>query len=170
MTAEPQMKASEDFRIAAIAFDQESTVPRLRPVEQEREVAICDILEKNFFRPRGSPGGPYHLALGVTENRLILDIRLLDGALDGGASHGKVMISLSPFARVIKDYFLVCDSYYKAIRTAPPHQIEALDMGRRALHDEGSTLLKKRLEDKIELDFDTARRLFTLICVMHMQG
>ena len=168
MTAEPQRTLppqGDVFRIAAIALDEHSVVTRSRPVEQEREVAIIDLLEKNFFRLKDSSGGPYHLTLGVEENRLILDV-----ALAGGVPHGRVMLSLTPFGKVIKDYFLVCDSYYKAIRTAPPHQIEALDMGRRALHDEGSTILRKRLEDKVELDFDTARRLFTLICVMHLRG
>ena len=123
------------------------------------------ILEKNFFRLKSSPGGPYHLTLGATEGRLVLDVNLEDGA-----PHGRVMLSLTPFRSVIRDYFLICDNYYKAIRTSPPQQIEALDMGRRALHDEGSTLLRKRLEGKIETDFDTARRLFTLICVMHLKG
>jgi uncharacterized protein (UPF0262 family) len=172
MTAKPHKDSpgEEDFRIAAIAMDEASMVTRIKPVEQEREVAICDLLEKNYFRPHGSQGGPYYLTLGVEENRLVLDIKLQGGALAAGVPHGKVMLSLTPLSRVIKDYFLVCDSYYKAIRTAPPQQIEALDMGRRALHDEGSTLLRKRLEGKIETDFDTARRLFTLICVMHMKG
>lgn len=167
MTAEPNIAPPEDnlFRIAAIALDEHSVVARSKPIEQEREVAISDILEKNFFRLKTSEGGPYHLTLGVEENRLVLDI-----ALEGGVAHGKVMLSLTPFSKVIKDYFLVCDTYYKAIRTAPPHQIEALDMGRRALHDEASTILRKRLEDKVELDFDTARRLFTLICVLHMRA
>ena len=153
------------FRIAAITLDEHSVVIRSKPIEQEREVAISDLLEKNFFRLEASSGGPYHVTLGVEENRLVLDISLEDGG-----PHGKVMLSLTPFGKVIKDYFLVCDSYYKAIRTAPPQQIEALDMGRRALHDEGSTLLKKRLDGKIEMDFETARRLFTLICVLHLRG
>jgi uncharacterized protein (UPF0262 family) len=153
------------FCIAAITLDEHSVVTRSKPIEQEREVAISDLLEKNFFRLADSGGGPYHLMLGVEENRLVLDVRL-----EHGGPHGKVMLSLTPFGKVIKDYFLVCDSYYRAIRTAPPQQIEALDMGRRALHDEGSTLLKKRLEGKIEMDFDTARRLFTLICVLHLRG
>jgi uncharacterized protein (UPF0262 family) len=166
MTAEPQMKLpDEDFRIAAIAFDEESVATLIKPVEQERAVAITDLLEKNYFRLSGSEGGPYYLTLGVEENRLVLDVSLKDGV-----PHGKVMLSLTPLGRVIKDYFLVCDTYYKAIRTAPPQQIEALDMGRRALHDEGSTLLMKRLEGKIETDFETARRLFTLICAMHLKG
>ena len=103
--------------------------------------------------------------LGVSENRLVFDIRLEDGT----PVH-KVLLSLTPFRRLIKDYFLVCESYYKAIRNAPPSQIEALDMGRSGLHDEGSHLLKDRLEGKIEVDFDTARRLFTLLCVLHLKG
>jgi len=153
------------YRLTAITLDETSGVSRSKQIEQEREVAISDLLENNFFRLESSEGGPYHLTLGVTENRLVLDVTLEDGT-----PHGRVMLSLTPFRSVIRDYFLICENYYKAIRTAPPQQIEALDMGRRALHDEGSTLLKKRLEGKIETDFDTARRLFTLIFVMHLKG
>jgi uncharacterized protein (UPF0262 family) len=153
------------FRLTAITLDETSGVSRSKQIEQEREVAISDLLENNFFRLESSGGGPYHLTLGVTENRLVLDV-----ALENGTAHGRVMLSLTPFRSVIRDYFLICDNYYKAIRTAPPQQIEALDMGRRALHDEGSTLLKKRLEGKIETDFETARRLFTLLFVMHLKG
>jgi uncharacterized protein (UPF0262 family) len=154
-----------NFRISAITLDDASVVRRTRAIEQEREVAIYDLLEANTFQLIGSAGGPYHLRLSVEENRLVFDLTLEDGA-----AHGRIQLSLTPFRSLIKDYFLVCDSYYKAIRTAPPHQIEALDMGRRTLHDEGSTLLKKRLDSRIETDFDTARRLFTLICVMHLRG
>jgi len=153
-----------DHRINAIILDNESVARRTRAIEQEREVAIYDLLEANRFKPAGSSGGPYRLTLGEEENRLVFDI-----ALEEGAPHGKVMVSLAPFRGLIRDYFLVCDSYYKAIRTAPPSQIEALDMGRRALHDEGAQLLLARLEGKIETDFDTARRLFTLICVLHLK-
>jgi len=153
------------YRLTGIILDETSGITRTPQVEQEREVAIHDLLEKNSFHLKSSPGGPYHLTLGVAEGRLILTVNL-----ENGAPHGKVILSLTPFRSVIRDYFLVCDNYYKAIRTSPPQQIEALDMGRRALHDEGSTLLKKRLEGKIETDFDTARRLFTLICVMHLKG
>jgi uncharacterized protein (UPF0262 family) len=103
--------------------------------------------------------------LGVSENRLVFDIRLEDGE-----PHGRIMLSLTPLRRVIKDYFIVCESYFKAIRNAPPSQIEALDMGRRGLHNEGSTLLQARLKGKIDVDFDTARRLFTLLCVLHLKG
>src|ERR1700722_5866840 len=156
-----------DYRLSAITLDEASVIRRSRAIEQEREVAIYDLLEANYFRLEGLPGGPYHLLLSVEENRLIFD---LPRAGEEIAPNGRVMLSLTPFRSVIRDYFLICDSYYKAIRTAPPSQIEALDMGRRALHDEGSELLRKRLEGKIETDFDTARRLFTLICVLHLKG
>ena len=154
-----------DFRLSAITLDEKSVMRRTRAIEQEREVAIYDLLDTNYFKLDGSAGGPYRLVLGVEENRLVFDV-----ALENGESHGKVMLSLTPFRSVVRDYFLICDSYYKAIRTAPPSQIEALDMGRRALHNEGTDLLRKRLEAKIETDFDTARRLFTLICVLHLKG
>ena len=154
-----------NYHLTGIILDDTSGVSRSTQIEQEREVAIHDLLVKNYFRVKASPGGPYHLTLGVEEGRLVLTINL-----ENGAPHGRIMLSLTPFRGVIRDYFLVCDNYYKAIRTSPPQQIEALDMGRRALHDEGGTLLKKRLEGKIETDFDTARRLFTLICVMHLKG
>ena len=153
-------------RIASIELDEHSVVRRTREIEQEREIAIYDLLEENHFAPKDTPGGPYHLVLAVSENRLVLDIRLEEG----GERVRKVMLSLSPFRRIIKDYFLVCESYFKAIRNAPPSQIEALDMGRRGLHDEGSQLLKERLDGKIEVNFDTARRLFTLLCVLHLKG
>jgi uncharacterized protein (UPF0262 family) len=154
-----------EFRLAAITLDEQSVVQRSRAVEQEREIAIYDIIEANTFRPEGSEGGPYHLTLGLEENRLVLDI-----ALENGGQHIKTTLSLTPLRKTMKDYFLVCENYYKAIRTAPPHQIEALDMARRTLHDEGAVELQKRLKDKVETDFDTARRLFTLVCVLQMRG
>ena len=154
-----------DFRLAAVTLDEASVVRRTREIEQEREVAIYDLLEENRFAPQDSPGGPYHLTLRIEENRLVFDI-----ALEDGAPQGQLHLALTPFRKVIKDYFLICDSYYKAIRTAPPSQIEALDVGRRALHDEGAGLLRERLDGKVAVDFDTARRLFTLVCVLHMRG
>jgi uncharacterized protein (UPF0262 family) len=154
-----------DFRLSAVHLDEASVVHRTRAIEQEREVAIYDLLENNSFRPLGSHGGPYHLTLALEERRLVLELRLEDGT-----PHGRVILSLTPLRRVVKDYFLVCESYYKAIRTAPPSQIEALDMARRGLHDEGARELQKRLEGKVETDFDTARRLFTLLCVLQMRG
>jgi uncharacterized protein (UPF0262 family) len=157
---------SEDaYRLASVVLDESTVVRRTREIEQEREIAIYDLLEANSFAPQGSPGGPYNLVLSVEENRLIFDIRLEDDS-----AHGKVMLSLSPFRKVIKDYFLICESYFRAIRTAPPSQIEALDMGRRGLHNEGSDILRERLAGKVAIDNDTARRLFTLICVLHLKG
>ena len=159
------MADASTSRIATIALDEGTVLRRTREIEQEREIAIYDLLEANYFAPAEVPSGPYDVVLAVSENRLVFDIR---GT--AGETLRKVMLSLTPFRRIIKDYFLVCESYYKAIRNAPPSQIEALDMGRRGLHDEGSHLLKDRLEGKIEVDFDTARRLFTLICVLHLKG
>ena len=159
------MTEENPYRLVSVELDERTLVRRTREIEQEREIAIYDLLETNSFAPRNSGGGPYRLTLAVEENRLVFEIRLKTGE-----AHGRVMLSLTPFRRIIKDYFLVCESYFKAIRNAPPHQIEALDMGRRGLHDEGSTLLKERLEGKIDVDFDTARRLFTLLCVLHLKG
>jgi uncharacterized protein (UPF0262 family) len=153
------------FRIVKISLDEQSVVRRTREIEQEREIAIYDLLEANHFAPQGSKGGPYNLVLGIEENRLVFDIRR-----ENDEVHRRVMLSMTPFRRVIKDYFLICESYFKAIRTAPPSQIQTLDMGRRGLHDEGSVLLVERLKGKIDVDTDTARRLFTLICVLHLRG
>jgi uncharacterized protein (UPF0262 family) len=154
-----------DDRICAIALDEKSVVRRTPAIEQEREVAISDLLEKNRFKPRGSSTGPYRLALSVKENRLVFDI-----ALEEGARVERVLLSLSPVRRIVKDYFLICDSYYKAIRSASPSQIEAIDMGRRGLHNEGSEILRERLKGKVDIDFNTARRLFTLICALFMRS
>jgi uncharacterized protein (UPF0262 family) len=144
----------------------ENSIGRSNPdVEHERAVAIYDLLEENIFRPVGHEDGLYELRLSIANSRLVLDIRREDGA--PVIAH---YLSLSPLRRIVKDYYLVCDSYYQAIRTATPNQIEAVDVGRRALHNEGSELLRKRLKDKIETDIDTARRLFTLICVLHWKG
>ena len=158
-----------DHRISAIILDDKSVVRRTRAIEQEREVAIYDLLEANHFKLDGSAGGPYRLTLSVEESRLAIDIALDDGS-DEGSPHAKLTLSLAPLRGLIRDYFLVCESYYKAIRTAPPSQIEALDMGRKALHDEGAEALRARLAGRVECDFDTARRLFTLICVLHLKG
>ena len=160
---DPRLKAR--YKITAIDLDEKVLARHSADVEHERRVAIFDLLEDNYFRPIGSSGGPYHLELGVEENRLVLEIKLEDGT-----HHGKVLLSLTPLRRIVKDYFLVCESYYDAIRNAAPQQIEAIDMGRRALHNEGSELLRQRLNGKIEVDLPTARRLFTLICVLHIKG
>jgi uncharacterized protein (UPF0262 family) len=157
--------ADDPFRLTAIELDERTIVRRTREIEQERDIAIYDLLEANSFQPEGSLGGPYKLTLGIEENRLTFDIKLEDDS-----AHGKIMLSMTPLRRVIKDYFLICESYFKAIRNAPPSQIEALDMGRRGLHDEGSEQLRERLKGKIAVDHGTARRIFTLICVLHMRG
>lgn len=155
----------EIFRIAEIVLDEEHFVARSPDIEHERNVAIFDLIEENYFEPVGSPGGPYQLFLSIKDNRLLFDIHLEDGD-----AHGQVLLSVSPFRRIVKDYFLICESYFEAIKTATPSQIEAIDMGRRGLHNEGSELLKERLDGKITVDFNTARRLFTLICVLHIKS
>jgi len=171
MTDEPTSEQTPDpspdpaMRIASIVLDEASVVRRTPEIEHERKVAIFDLLEDNTFAPNGSAGGPYSLHLSIEENRLVFDIR--NEAED---PHGKVILSLTPFRKIIKDYFLICESYYEAIRSASPSKIESIDMGRRGLHNEGAELLTARLDGKIAMDHDTARRLFTLICVLHMKG
>ena len=152
-------------RLVKITLDEGSIGRSSSDIEHERAVAIYDLIEDNSFAPTDHGDGPYALHLSITENRLVFDIRLEDGT--PVMAH---LLSLTPFRRIVKDYFMICDSYYKAIRTATPTQIEAIDMGRRGLHNEGSELLKERLKEKIDIDFDTARRLFTLICVLHWKG
>ena len=160
------MTSSDDSRrLVAVTLDGASIGRSSADVEHERAVAIYDLIEENVFAPVGHDSGPYALQIGIAENRLVFDVRLSDGT--PVIAH---MLSLTPFRRIVKDYFLICDSYYKAIRTSTPSQIEAIDMGRRGLHDEGSRVLMERLKDKIEVDFDTARRLFTLLSVLHWKG
>ncbi len=150
-------------RIIDIVLDEESVARRSPEVEHERAVALFDLLEENDFALVGTPG-PYRLRIGIFEQRLVFDVRDKDDA-----KLRDIVLSLTPFRKVVKDYFLVCESYYAAIKKLSPSQIEALDMGRRGLHNEGSELLRERLEGKIEIDLDTARRLFTLICALHIK-
>lgn len=157
--------AGERRRIVNVSLDERTVVRRSPEVEHERAVAIFDLIEENSFSLLEGGAGPYSLHLSIEENRLVIDVRLADET-----PLQKVMISLSPFRRVVKDYFTVCESYYQAIKRASPSQIEAIDMGRRGLHNEGSELLRERLAGKIEMDENTARRLFTLICVLHIRG
>jgi uncharacterized protein (UPF0262 family) len=161
----PRARAAPVHRLCAVTLDEASIGRSSRDVEHERTIAIYDLVEDNVFAPAGHRGGPYALHIGISGNRLVFDIRLADGT--PVVAH---MLSLAPFTRVVKDYFLVCDSYYAAIRNATPERIEALDMGRRAMHDEGSRILMERLKRKVDVDFDTARRLFTLISVLHWKG
>ncbi|MFC3070427.1 UPF0262 family protein [Phenylobacterium soli] len=150
-------------RLEKVELDEDSLAAVSRDQEQERQIAIFDLLEENYFRPEGADGGPYELKMGLVENRLLLDVR-------GPGYEKQHILSLSPFRSLIKDYFMICESYYEAIRNSTPAQIEALDMGRRGLHNEASDLLRTRLTGKIETDLDTARRLFTLICALHWRG
>jgi uncharacterized protein (UPF0262 family) len=150
-------------RLQSVVLDEESLAAASRDQEQERQIAIFDLLEDNLFAPDGAEGGPYDLKIALIENRLALDI-------EGPGYQRRHILSLSPFRAVIRDYFMICESYYNAIRNATPQQIETLDMGRRALHNEGSELLRTRLAGKVETDSDTARRLFTLICALHWRG
>lgn len=169
MSLPPDQHAGSDgfhCKLIAVTID-EASIGRTTPeVDHERQVAIFDLLEGNVFELTAGPPGPYRLAVAMAEQRLVLSV-----TPDGGDAPAAVfLLSLSPFRRVVKDYFLVCENYFEAIKTAPPSRIEALDMGRRALHDEGSKLLMERLDGKVRLDFDTARRLFTLLCALHWKG
>jgi len=152
-------------RIIHIQLDENAGVRRKPEVEQERAIAIFDLLEENTFALIGDEQGPYAVHLSVEDNRLLLDLRTRDG-------HPLQIVALpvKQFQSIIKDYFLICESYFDAIRKSTPAQIEAIDVGRRGLHNEGSSLLKERLADKIDMDFDTARRLFTLVCILHIRG
>lgn len=155
----------EDARIVHITLDERTVIRRSPEVEQERAIAVYDLLEENRFRPDDAGAGPYHLHLRIEEGRLILDVRDT-----GDATRAVVALPLTPFRRVVRDYFQICESYYDAIKRLSPSQIEAIDMGRRGLHNEGSTLLQERLEGRVAMDFQTARRLFTLLCVLHIRG
>ena len=157
--------ASDKARIASIEIDEKSLAPAGPDADHERKVAIFDILEGNKFNLIGHDGGPYSVVLSLADNRLVFDVAETDGS-----PVRKLMLSLTTLRRVIKDYFMICDSYYDAIRSSTPSQIEAIDMGRRGLHNEGSQILSEKLADKVEVDFDTSRRLFTLVCALHARG
>lgn len=152
-------------RLVGVDLDPQSIARASSDIEHERAAAIWDLIEDNRFAPCGHGGGPYRLRISLVDNRLALEI---DDEADGRVvTH---LLSLTPFRKLVKDYFLVCESYYAAIRTSTPSQIEAIDMGRRGLHDEGSHILLDRLKDKVATDFETARRLFTVICALHWKG
>jgi len=149
-----------------VDVELDETIGRSTPdVEHERAVAIFDLIEENSFAPVNDDAGPYKLKLSLAESRLVFGISRESG--EPVVTH---ILSLTPFRRIIKDYYMICESYYDAIRSSTPSQIEAIDMGRRGLHNEGSQTLMDRLSGKIDMDFDTARRLFTLVCVLHWRG
>ena len=155
-----------DPRIVSLDLDEATVLRRSPEIEHERAVAIFDILEENRFAPIGHDGGPYDLKLGIEDRqRLVLDIQA-----ENGAPVERVTLSVTPFRRIVKDYFQICESYFDAIKRLSPSQIETIDMARRGLHNEGSDMLSERLREKIDMDRDTARRLFTLICVLHIRG
>ena len=156
--------AASGYRLSDVVLDD--TIGRSTPdIEHERAVAIFDLIEENSFEPVGHTGGPYKLNLSLVDTKLVLTIRT--EADEEVATH---ILSLTPFRRIVKDYFMICESYYEAIRTATPSRIEAIDMGRRGVHNDGSQTLQDRLKGKINVDFGTARRLFTLVCVLYWRG
>jgi uncharacterized protein (UPF0262 family) len=157
--------SDDGCRLVAVDLDQKSIVRWSPEVEHERNVAIFDLLEANRFRLIDGFPGPYRMVLSLRETNLIMDLRQ-----EGGEVSTEVVLAVRPFRPVIKDYFLICDSYFQAIKGATPSRIEAIDMARRGLHNEGSDLLRETLEGRVEVDHDTARRLFTLVCVLHIRG
>lgn len=158
------MSGKNCARLVDIELDE--LIGRSTPdVEHERAVAIFDLIEENSFYPIDDNEGPYKLKLSLMDAKLVFAISRENG--DAVVTH---ILSLTPFRRIVKDYFLICESYYDAIKSSTPSHIEAIDMGRRGLHNEGSQTLMDRLAGKIEMDFDTARRLFTLVCVLHWRG
>lgn len=161
----PEVSSSDKRCLVGVTLDENSLGRGTPDQEHERAVAIYDLIERNSFAVPDHDGGPYLAHLAMVERRLVLDVREADGS--PVVTHH---LSLSPFRRIIKDYELICESYYAAIRTATPAQIEAIDMGRRGLHDEAAGILADRLASKVQIDFDTARRLFTLIYALHWKG
>lgn len=159
------MGQNNSARLVAVELDEGSIQRSTPDVEHERAVAIYDLIEENEFEPLGDDGGPYRLKLSLVEKRLVFLVEREQG--DPVVTH---ILSLTPLRKVVKDYFLICESYFEAIKTATPSQIEAIDMGRRGVHNEGSRILMERLEGKIRVDMQTARRLFTLVCALHWKG
>lgn len=157
-------------RISHIALDDSGLPPPTPEIEQERKVAVFDLLEdNNFVLPdrddRPAPAGPYNVKLAIRDKRLVFDV-----TTEEDEKAAEFHLSLGPFRQVVKDYFQICESYFDAVKKLPPSQIETIDMARRGIHNEGSRVLQERLEGKVEIDTDTARRLFTLICVLHFGG
>ncbi|WOR16417.1 UPF0262 family protein [Hyphomonas sp. FCG-A18] len=151
-----------EHRLVSVEIDDETLAASGPDAEHERRVAIFDLIEENSFEVLEKDVGPYVLHLSMQERKLVFDIRT-----EAGEAVHIFLLSMSPFRGVIRDYFMICESYYEAIRNSTPHQIEAIDMARRGIHNEGSELVAERLEGKVTVDFDTSRRLFTLICALH---
>ncbi len=156
--------------IAQIELDDANLPTPTPEIEQERRVALFDLMEQNTFSlpkrdDREVPDGPYNVGLSIREKRLVFDVKTTEDV-----TAAEFHLSLSPFRQVVKDYFQICESYFDAVKTLPPSQIETIDMARRGIHNEGARILEERLDGKAELDSDTARRLFTLICVLHFGG
>lgn len=151
-----------EHRLVSVEIDDETLAASGPDAEHERRVAIFDLIEANSFEVIDQDQGPYALHLSMQERKLVFDIRT-----EAGAAVHAFLLSMNPFRGVIRDYFMICESYYEAIRNSTPHQIEAIDMARRGIHNEGSELVEQRLEGKVKVDFDTSRRLFTLICALH---
>lgn len=152
-------------RLVDVSLDKAALAEARPEIEYERRTAIADLLAHNSFDPVGHEGGPYKLALTIAENRLVFQISTAEDL-----ACTTLMLSLKPFRTIVRDYFLICESYYEALSQASPRRIEAVDMGRRGLHNEGAELLRRRLDGKISLDIETARRMFTLICALHWKG
>jgi uncharacterized protein (UPF0262 family) len=161
----PPAPPASRHRLCAVTFDQASVRRGNAHIEHEREVAVYDLLDSNSFALADRDDGPYRLQIGLVDDRLVLSVG--NESTEQLVAH---VLSLSPLRRVMKDYAIVCESYYQAIRNAPPSRIQSIDMGRRALHDEGSRTLQERLKGKIAVDHDTARRLFTLVYALHWKG
>jgi uncharacterized protein (UPF0262 family) len=151
-------------RIAKVTLDERTVIRRNADIEHDRAVAISDLLEENSFIPASGIAGPFHLHLAIAENRLVLDIRD-----SGDKPLEKVALSLAPFRGLVKDYFMLCESYYHAVKTTTPTKLESIDMGRRSVHNEGAELLRETLSGQVTVDFATARQLFTLLCVLHIR-
>ena len=159
------MSGDDGARIIEIRLDSASIVRWSREVEHERQVAVFDLMERNSFRLVNGFAGPYRVLLSLREANLIFEV-----SDESGTRQAEITLSMRPFRRIIKDYFLICDSYFQAIKSASPSRIEAIDMGRRGLHNEGAEKLADALAEKVRVDDETARRLFTLICVLHIRG
>jgi uncharacterized protein (UPF0262 family) len=158
-------EADATGRLVSVELDESSIAPARAYIEHERATAIGDLIADNTFRPVGKPEGLFRLRLSIVEQKLVFDLATAERT-----PVIRHILSLTPLTKVVKDYFIICDSYYAAVRNLGPSQIEAIDMGRRGVHNEGAEILRDRLAGKVEIDFDTARRLFTLVCALHWKG